>query len=327
MAKQESRQRSFFDEELTHIPPSSNMLKSDEITSIRLMFRLMILESNGNAFEQFFTEIMDYAYTDFEQVKPWGNTGDRGCDGRIRSIGTYFQVFAPESPNKSYPEAVKKLKKDFQKLISFWPEIKHFIFVFNDKFQGVNADCLLAIDEISKQYNIRANIFRAKHLENLLASLRMDQMRMVVRRTVNPQVVLHLDIVDEIITHVRNLPYIDDDEKRVVPDWEEKIKFNDLSETIATRLNNGALLLNGTHSLNSYLDNQSDFTSQKLQSILRELYKKHKKLNNSDKLFRKILYALVPKHNNDFFSAAMVIMAKYFESCDIFKEPPQQQNT
>lgn len=105
----------------------------------RVLFKNKIYESDGNAFEQFFSSIMFIHDKDFTQIKPWGNLGDRSCDGCNKNTKTYYQVYAPENPSNSYNAAVNKLQHDFQGLISYWSPIEQFFFVFNDKFKGVNA--------------------------------------------------------------------------------------------------------------------------------------------------------------------------------------------
>jgi hypothetical protein len=106
----------------------------------RILFENKIFKADGNAFESLFTEIMNYAEPDFQQIKPWGNIGDKKNDGYIPSKGIYYQVFAPEEIRKSYPEVVEKLKTDLKGLLEQWSPVKEFHFVVNDKFKGVNPE-------------------------------------------------------------------------------------------------------------------------------------------------------------------------------------------
>ena len=58
----------------------------------RILFQNKINKANGQKFEDIFTSIMNYAEQGFQQIKPWGNIGDRKNDGYIKSKGVYFQV-------------------------------------------------------------------------------------------------------------------------------------------------------------------------------------------------------------------------------------------
>ncbi len=77
-------------------------MTTEEITLARIFFENKVRKSDGNAFEDLFTQIMNYAEPDFEQIKPWGNIGDRKNDGFIRSKGIFYQVFAPEDINNVF---------------------------------------------------------------------------------------------------------------------------------------------------------------------------------------------------------------------------------
>ena len=107
----------------------------------RKLFKLKVHENDGNAFEQLFTQIMNYAHSGFKQIKPQGQIGDRKNDGYVPSLGHYYQVYAPENPTAKQTQAtaVTKAKDDFQGLIDAWHKthpIKGYRFVFNDKYRG-----------------------------------------------------------------------------------------------------------------------------------------------------------------------------------------------
>ena len=67
----------------------------------RIFFENRILKADKQAFEDLFTEIMNYKEADFRSIKPWGNIGDRKNDGYIRSRGIFYQVYASEDIRKS----------------------------------------------------------------------------------------------------------------------------------------------------------------------------------------------------------------------------------
>ncbi|MDR2346921.1 MAG: hypothetical protein LBE18_12735 [Planctomycetaceae bacterium] len=284
-------------------------------------FKLLIYESNGSAFEQLFTKIMNYCEPEFQQIKPWGNIGDRKCDGRISSKGIYYQVYSPENPDNQYPDTIKKLKIDFIGLQEHWSDIQEYYFVFNDKFLGINADCLKAIDEIKKKYHLRnAGFITAKELENKLFQLEDDKILAIIS-VPNPAdiTVLEFSVLDEIIKIILDFPSnTNTDDNMNLPDWNEKIQFNGLSEVTKTFLNNAALWL---HQLNKYLDRHADFLAEELCKKMRELYQTEKKNYSQDELFLKMIQKMIPKQTKTFQDAAIVIIAKYFETCDVF-EPP-----
>ncbi|MBA5837111.1 hypothetical protein F9879_08685, partial [Morganella morganii] len=69
------------------------------------MFHLQIYESDGQRFEDLFSKIMNYKSPDFQQIKTYGNIGDRKNDGYIKNENTYYQVYAPEDVSKNISTA------------------------------------------------------------------------------------------------------------------------------------------------------------------------------------------------------------------------------
>ena len=100
------------------------LMNVQEKAIARKLFQNRILKSDGQAFEDIFTEVMNYSERDFQSIKPWGNIGDRKNDGYIKTKGIFYQVYAPEDIWKSYLDAIKKLKTDFQGLLRQWSPVK-----------------------------------------------------------------------------------------------------------------------------------------------------------------------------------------------------------
>jgi hypothetical protein len=73
-------------------------MTSQEKALAGILFKTKIYENEGQAFERLFTQIMNYAYPEFIQIKPQGRYGDRKNDGYTPSLGHYYQVYAPENP-------------------------------------------------------------------------------------------------------------------------------------------------------------------------------------------------------------------------------------
>ena len=295
-----------------------------ERTISRQLFQNKILKADGQAFEDIFISIMNYAEADFQPIKPWGDIGDRKNDGYIRNKGIFYQVFAPEVIKKSYVEVVKKTKKDFTGLLSQWKDIKEFYFVVNDKLNGVNADCEQAIQDIKTDYNLQnAGILIVKDLENILFKLDDDQIINIVGNAPDPALIrFDFSILGEVIDFIMKLPLPSGEEANIIlPDWKEKIKFNDLSDYIADYLNNGCIHI---PSLNKYLSNNSDFLADSLRDKMNDIYVHEKLKKDGDDLFWAIVNSASPKASQSFQAAVIVIMSKYFEACDIFKEPQRE---
>jgi len=292
-----------------------------EKTLARSLFQNKILKADGQAFEDIFTAIMDYAETGFLSIKPWGNIGDRKNDGYIKSKGIFYQVYAPEDIRKSYRDAVNKLKTDFAALKTQWSPINEFYFVVNDKYKGINADCEKTIEEIKETHDLNnAGFLTAKDLENKLFTLDDDQVLEITGFIPDPANIKTLDysVLNEVIGHIMRLPLNKSDKSKIVlPVWDEKIKFNGLSEAVSQLLNHGFYQI---HTLNEYLLNNGDFLADSLRDKMNEIYLKEKENNTGDDLFWAIVNCASPREENMYQTSAIVIMSKYFETCDIFEE-------
>lgn len=301
-------------------------MNSQEKMLLRVMFKNKIYKYDGQAFEDLFTFVMNYAEKGFQSIKPWGNIGDRKNDGYVKQNATYYQVFAPEDIKKSYPNTVKKLHADFKGLIAQWSLVNSFYFVINDKYKGVNADAEQEIQKIKDGHGLEnAAILTAKDIENKLFELEEDQIFSIVGWLPDPSNIKNIDysILNEVIGHIMELPIQPNIEGKVVlPDWDEKIKFNKLSDTVAGYLNTASYQL---HNLEVYLSDNSDFVADELRDKINEIYQQEKAINSGDYLFMSMVEQLSPKLTQPYQNTVIIILAKYFEACDIFEEPKGEE--
>ena len=143
---------------------------------LSLQFSTAIFKKSGIEFQGFFESIMEKVFSDFQKIRPYGNKGDGGNDGYIKTTGTYYQVYAPNEIKTNELEASKKLKKDFNKLYeSGWNEIsniKEYNFVFNDKYSGSIQELEKVISELKTENpGVEFNLFLAKNLEGVFFEL------------------------------------------------------------------------------------------------------------------------------------------------------------
>lgn len=301
-------------------------MNSQEKTILRMMFQNKIYKSDGQSFEDLFTSIMNYAEKDFQSIKPWGNIGDRKNDGYIKRTGTYYQVFAPEVIEKSYATTINKLHKDFNGLIAQWSPVNNFYFVINDKYKGVHPDAEQEMQGIQEKHGLEnAGILTSKDIENILFDLEEDQIFSIVGMLPDPANIKNIDysILNEVIRHIMELPIQTNiNEKMVLPDWDEKIQFNHLSQTVANFLNTACYQL---YNLEAYLSDNSSFVADTLRDKMNEVYQQEKVTKSGDQLFMSMVDQLSPKQTQPYQNTVIIIMAKYFETCDIFEEPKEEE--
>lgn len=291
----------------------------------RILFQNKIFKSDGQKFEDLFCAIMSYAEPEFRKIKPWGNIGDRKNDGYVESKGIFYQVYAPEDIEKNYTETVEKIKRDFNGLVNQWKNVKEFYFVINDKFKGVNADAEQTLTNLKKNYPLNQSGFvTADNLERFLFSISDDQIFVVIGSLPNIEKIVNIDysILNQVIGFIMELPLKPITGEIKFPDWDEKIQFNNLSSYSKFLLNNGSQTVGA---LDIYLRKQS-FLAEELQKKMISVYQEIKQEWKNfafigENIFWEIIERCSPQKSRPFQEAVIVILAKYFESCDIFEEP------
>ncbi len=306
----------------------------------RIAFKLKVHEANGFGFEQLFAHVMQYSQHSFVKIKPYGNQGDRGNDGYVKQLGRYYQMFAPEEAANKSQAAIAKAEQDFStKLLPHWGtfcEVKEYVFVFNDKYHGSTYPLEASLAAIKSTHHLQdARVFLAKDLEDAFMALTEDQIMMIVGGIPSMDTIGGLDfsVLAEVIQHILAIP-IDNPRlgKLVVPDIDEKIQFNGLQEF-------GLWLKakqNETYQIDDYLVRNSDFAKAALRDHLASCYADSLlrfplQMGGEEDQFGDLRFAAIvatiapttniPVHDRALRDVALIIMAKYFETCDIFEEP------
>ncbi len=298
------------------------------------MLKNRVFQSDGQAYEDLFTQIMGYAYRDFVQVKPQGSIGDRKNDGYIPNIGHYFQVYAPEKPSDSVSKAVNKVREDFDGLREYWDDkqpIHAFSFVFNDKYKGTFPGIEAVLLELKSKHGLReCGCFLAKHLEDTLFLLTDDQIFTVTGNIPDPAKIKDIDysVFGEVIKAILAASKtIDATTVYEVPDFEQKLQFNGLSQHSASMLRVASYQ---SGHLEHYFSRNSTFARQDLRDAMNRLYSAARTQDHLDNLdnetrgdviFFQILREITPSDSRLAQDAALVVMAYFFESCDIFEDP------
>lgn len=313
------------------------MMNREERYLVRILFKNKIMSSDGQAFENLFTQIMTERHVDFRAVKPQGQLGDMKNDGYILSTGEFYQVYGPENIAKSIKAAIKKLEDDYEGLFNNWKddvEIKKFSYVVNDKYKGALVEVHKNLIELSEKLKdlgdykqITANLIVAKDLEKILFELEEDSVISIVGLIPTTQNIFNVDYdcLNHVIDHILNLPTKDYIDEFYIPDFDEKIKFNGLSKVISNRIETSAI---NYGDIETYFEYNGDFLRNTIKNKFKELYLESKneiksdEQNFADRRYMYILKKSMPENSNLAIQQATdCLMAFYFESCDIFETP------
>lgn len=305
----------------------------------KVKFQNKLLSSDKQAYEDLFTKVMELYDSDFRPVKPHGKEGDQKCDGFNKIKGQYYQVYAPEDLIGKEKTTLNKLDDTIEGLFNFWQQIspiKEFYYVIKDDYKGAYPIIHQRLAEIKQNYQLeKADIFLGKDLEDIFLQLPDEHIFDVlggflpdVRNITN----IDLSSLGEVINHLLNAERKPKEERFPDdPNFDKKIKFNNLSEEYASQLRSAYLQ---TYIIDEYFTYQGSFFKQDLKLVFSEFYSNSQNEvpntieNRNDIIFEKIWDKASPNNKVPFKHAALVLMSHYFESCDIFEEPIEatQQN-
>lgn len=305
----------------------------------RLFFKIKLYESNGESFQKLFSEIMFYRNEQFQSVSPYGNWGDGGNDGFIPSENHYFQIYAPKATTTLSPKiAIDKAIEDFAKLKNIWKNLERYTFVINDKFEGVPAPVLHALENL--KYNeklLDVQCIDSQKLTSEFMKLSEEQKQTIVGFIPGKTP----EIIDDraVGELLRNLVKLVDNSKNNIelfgvgeaPDFSKKIKFNSLNSKIASRLIQNSYQIS---IIDEYLDSIDPSYKQSIAEEIHDMYKFYKtsipdnEIDYPGVVYFSLVEKLIPEYvkNLDYGyaayrTAAELILAKYFETCDVYEDP------
>ncbi|MBJ9739647.1 hypothetical protein I5523_08325 [Acinetobacter oleivorans] len=305
-----------------------------------LLFKLQVLQRSGESFMSFFNDIMSFSDNRFQSIAPWGNWGDGGNDGYIHDDGHYFQVYAPK-PNTHWnpPDAFRKAKTDFHKLGAKWAGIKKYSFVINDRFEGSPAPLNADLEIFQNEHKLElCESFCSRKLLLKFNNLSEDLKMYIVGGVPNIEEVPNHFYNTEINTllmylsekaHSSKISLLDIN----VPDFEKKISLNNLNPQIAEELRNN---IKKVSLIDEYLNSVKGGISQEISTFVHEIYEQSKLLFNGQEEEIDLQYAWIrdeiipPEIRNNpaqrmaltgYRTVSSIVLAKYFESCDVYEHP------
>ncbi|MBD0362738.1 MAG: hypothetical protein ICV55_08220, partial [Coleofasciculus sp. C3-bin4] len=139
-----------------------------------LQFKLRCYEASGEDFQWLFQDIIKRLTPEFMQIRPYGNIGDRKCDGLLYADGTIFQVYSPDALKQA--QLKKKINEDLDGAVKHWGDtLKKWVFVYNVR-QGLAPDIPKILQQKQKQYpNIEIDHWSNHYLWQMARGLSLQQ--------------------------------------------------------------------------------------------------------------------------------------------------------
>ncbi|WP_290485466.1 ABC-three component system protein [Hyphomonas sp. UBA3195] len=276
-------------------------------------------------FEEWFCDMAELVWgSDFEKIKPGGPQGDKKCDGRLISAETVFQCYAPESPSTFTTNAAAKVANSFPEVTQFWPNLKEWVFVHNnnggipprlsDKLEALRSEYPhIKISEGSRNY-LKNNLhdkLNGQQLIDLYPQSFAMKYRNVEMEHIRP---LLRKLIDNVKTPI-DPTFIGE-----IPD-EKKLEFNQLSLPAKVEIK-AAFTRVGI--VDRYISSLNTPTgASQLQTKMKSKYEELKFIGyEPDEIIGKLLSWIGDDQSPIVRQAAYVVLAYYFDACDIFENAP-----
>lgn len=285
-----------------------------------LAFKLKLHTLVGEAFQVFINELMQYAYPGkFIPTRPYGKIGDQKNDGYLLGEGCLFQVYAPREVKADV--MVRKIKEDFDGAVKHWEShLKKWVFIHND-MPGLPPQVNRVILELEHEYpNIEIEVWSHIELEKIFSRLAYeDKVTWLGEGNIEEQKVTFNEI--EIVLSQIEIASTPELETELIPVPFGKIEANGLSKEAAYFLKLG---FQRTHVVDDFFAKYHDeMYGERLATKFRAKYYEIKDSDIPDAVFAKIQVWVGGKQRNNLKRemAIFVILAYFFERCDIFERP------
>lgn len=140
-----------------------------------LWYKYQCHEGSPAEFQRLFENIIKRARPEFIQIRPYGNIGDRKCDGLfyVDDCSSVFQVYSPDELKQSEVQA--KIDEDLAGAIEHWKDLNEWTFVYNAR-RGLAPDIPGTLAKKKQQHsNLRIDHLSSDALWELARNLTLQQ--------------------------------------------------------------------------------------------------------------------------------------------------------
>lgn len=284
-----------------------------------------ILTRNGDAYEQLFTKILVERYKEAVNPAPWGQTGDKKCDGLLLRQQKLYAVYAPASwgEKDSEAKAVTKIAEDFRGGIDFWKGKFVSWNLVHSSLRGLPTKVveLLGILQFENE-DLEIGDFGPKKLIEMANELGEIGLSKILGPPVNLQTYVGLRSPDIAkVIHGISIPQ-SSQHLTISAIPPNKIQYNSFSPDAEQLLKFGTTKAN---LVKTYLESSYDKSlGDRLAQSFNNLYLELRGYYTSDEILAYLQHFTLKgaAFNPTNQVAALAIIAHFTESCDVFDSPP-----
>jgi hypothetical protein len=310
------------------------LLSPDQQFRWRIALELKMRKSQGDVFQDFFCTLMEEMHgIDFVRVRPFGQLGDKGCDGYLQPTGQVFQCYGAldggDAGRVSY--LVKKMGEDFRKAVKAIPKIMKEWHMVHNFVDGLPVNAVEKLGKLEKAdgkrklgfismpwFELKIFALEPASIERLLGPVATAQ------DFQNLQAAELRDLIVAVVAVSDAVPLSVDSIKPVPAD---KLEFNKLPGHWRWFISAGCQI---SHHVAMYLNRHPDpLMGETIAQMFRDRYRYLKSENLPPAFIMAKLHEMIVGIGSMSVQrqvAAQALLAFLFESCDIFEDHPSKVN-
>ena len=293
----------------------------------KIALRLMLRQSSGDSFQDFFSRVMQKRFgDDFVRVRPFGQKGDKGCDGYLQSSGKLFQCYGALNGDKGKVDyLIDKMEEDFTKAKTKLGKIMKEWHMAHNLVDGLPIEAVEKLEALKKQNpTIGFGFFALESFQQVINVLPesdvVDLLGPVAsnKDAEDVQVAVIRDMVNGIVS--QNDGKSSPPKQQIGPVPNDKLSANNLPEHWRQLIAGG---WQNAYIVGAYFDQHPDpLIGEKAAALFNERYQYLRAQSLPPVSIMDALYEFVTGTGSVAPArqvAAQAILAYLFESCDIFE--------
>lgn len=314
------------------------------VRGLRATIGLSLKAESGFKFQAIVRRIFEIYYKkkNLKFDMPYSKAGDQKNDGWVSAEKLFYQIYAPEHIKTNFKSSIReKFKRDFCGLVDkvhkqgkWGGEIKEFIFIVNDKDEGLPEDSdgyfKKVVDEVNKDNNItiKAEVKGLSYLLDMLECMDIEDLEWIIDRgnlaktqgidtKFKERLILTLQ---KLSANIAKSTIVKSEKvyKRISPI--EKIEINDLEEVreeIEAIIANLDVVDDCIKKINNYAEDYEKFCA--VQEDIVSKYREYSKTHHGAELYKKIIEYFISETDETYEIQIKYIVVYIFDKCDIFE--------
>ena len=285
---------------------------------------MKLAELYESAFEEFFQDLMCLRYKDFADVRTAGNLGDLSSDGLTLVSRKLYACYGPRVFDSS--RLKKKFRDDLAGAIEKREgEFDTFVFVHND-LRGIHPELTSLLSEAADSHaNIQFEPFGYRQLRNEAQRLDAEDVETLLGYPLPMQMVygVELDELVPLLEHLARTRLAVDELLPIIQPSVAKLDYNGFTDEGREELRRGIIQ---APRIDEYYSQRQDVVER--DEVAHAFSQEYARICNDYSDPEDIVHHLEQYVLGNASApgakrrAATVVLAYFFQSCDIFDNPP-----